>query len=110
MEDNGRFNGASIGEHGPFGPKPLSIARGNADITSDYNHTAMLGLRYALFTPRPVIAQKQAEQQVSSPPVTESRTYLVFFDWDRADLTARARQIVAEAAQASTPCRPRRYR
>jgi outer membrane protein OmpA-like peptidoglycan-associated protein len=26
----------------------------------------------------------------------------VFFDWDRADLTARARQIVAAAAQAST--------
>jgi outer membrane protein OmpA-like peptidoglycan-associated protein len=26
----------------------------------------------------------------------------VFFDWDRADLTDRARQIVAEAAQAST--------
>jgi outer membrane protein OmpA-like peptidoglycan-associated protein len=27
---------------------------------------------------------------------------LVFFDWDRADLTARARQIVYAAAQAST--------
>jgi outer membrane protein OmpA-like peptidoglycan-associated protein len=27
---------------------------------------------------------------------------LVFFDWDRANLTARAKQIVAEAAQAST--------
>jgi OOP family OmpA-OmpF porin len=26
----------------------------------------------------------------------------VFFDWDRSDLTARARQIVAEAATAST--------
>jgi outer membrane protein OmpA-like peptidoglycan-associated protein len=26
----------------------------------------------------------------------------VFFDWDRADLTARARQIVADAAQAAT--------
>jgi outer membrane protein OmpA-like peptidoglycan-associated protein len=31
-----------------------------------------------------------------------ARTYLVFFDWDRADLTDRARQIVAEAAEAST--------
>jgi iron complex outermembrane receptor protein len=30
------------------------------------------------------------------------RTYLVFFDWDRADLTPRARQIVLTAAQAST--------
>jgi outer membrane protein OmpA-like peptidoglycan-associated protein len=31
-----------------------------------------------------------------------ARTYLVFFDWDRADLTDRARQIIAEAASATT--------
>jgi outer membrane protein OmpA-like peptidoglycan-associated protein len=36
-----------------------------------------------------------------APAVAPTRTYLVFFDWDRADLTDRARQIVAEAAQAS---------
>ena len=30
-----------------------------------------------------------------------ARTYLVFFDWDRADLTERARQIIAEAAGAA---------
>jgi iron complex outermembrane receptor protein len=36
------------------------------------------------------------------PPVAVARTYLVFFDWDRADLTSRAREIVAAAAQAST--------
>ncbi len=35
-------------------------------------------------------------------PPSAARTYLVFFDWDRADLTARARQIVLAAAQAST--------
>ena len=41
---------------------------------------------------------------VSPPPVAgaPARTYLVFFDWDRADLTTRARQIVLAAAQAST--------
>ena len=41
---------------------------------------------------------------IAPPPTagTPARTYLVFFDWDRADLTARARQIIAEAAQAST--------
>ncbi len=41
---------------------------------------------------------------IPAPPAaaTASRTYLVFFDWDRADLSARARQIVAQAAQAST--------
>ena len=30
-----------------------------------------------------------------------ARTYLVFFDWDRADLTDRARQIIGDAAQNS---------
>jgi len=35
-------------------------------------------------------------------PVAPVRTYLVFFDWDRADLTSRAREIVSAAAQAST--------
>jgi outer membrane protein OmpA-like peptidoglycan-associated protein len=61
-----------------------------------YNHSLMLGLRYTLgrgatpATPAPA-AVPQA-----------SRTFLVFFDWNRADLTARARQIIAEAAQART--------
>jgi OOP family OmpA-OmpF porin len=32
----------------------------------------------------------------------EARTYLVFFDWDRADLTGRAKQIIADAAGASS--------
>ena len=35
-------------------------------------------------------------------PNGAARTYLVFFDWDRADLTDRARQIIAQAAQATT--------
>jgi outer membrane protein OmpA-like peptidoglycan-associated protein len=43
------------------------------------------------------------EPAASAPPaIIPVRTYLVFFDWDRADLTDRARQIVAQAAQAST--------
>ncbi|MFT8713078.1 OmpA family protein, partial [Komagataeibacter rhaeticus] len=39
---------------------------------------------------------------VAAPAPAENRTYLVFFDWDRSDLTDRARAIVAVAAQAST--------
>ena len=35
-------------------------------------------------------------------PSPISRSYLVFFDWDKADLTERARQIVSEAATNST--------
>ncbi len=67
-----------------------------------YNDSALIGVRYALFAAPAPIAAQSAAQQVVTPPVAPARTYLVFFDWDRADLTARARQIVSEAAQAST--------
>jgi len=43
-----------------------------------------------------------AAPPVAAPAPAPARTYLVFFDWDRADLTTRAEQIVAEAAAAST--------
>jgi outer membrane receptor protein involved in Fe transport len=43
-----------------------------------------------------------AEAPAPVAEVIPARTYLVFFDWDRADLTARARQIVASAASAFT--------
>jgi hypothetical protein len=36
---------------------------------------------------------------VAAPAPAPARTYLVFFDWDRADLSARARQVIADAAQ-----------
>jgi iron complex outermembrane receptor protein len=49
--------------------------------------------------PLPPVAPPPPVPTAAVPP---ARTYLVFFDWDRADLTARARQIVAAAAQAST--------
>ncbi len=81
----------------PFGPMISSTTQKDLD---DYNHSIQLGLRYAFNTAPPV--------PVASPPATTSaaptpaRTYLVFFDWDRSDLTDRARQIVAEAAQNST--------
>jgi hypothetical protein len=38
----------------------------------------------------------------AAPAVAPARSYLVFFDWDKYNLTDRARQIVAEAAANST--------
>jgi outer membrane protein OmpA-like peptidoglycan-associated protein len=71
---------------------------------TDYtlNYAGLVGLRYALFTPAPPPPPPAAAPPPPAPAPTPARTYLVFFDWDRADLTDRARQIVAEAAQAST--------
>lgn len=68
--------------------------------SENYNHSLMIGLRYAFNPPAP-----PPPPVVAAPPAvapTPARTYLVFFDFDRADLTDRARQIIADAARAST--------
>jgi len=73
-------------------------SNGRFTTTDNYNHSLLLGLRYAFnVTPPPTPVAPAA-----AAPVPRDRIYLVFFDWDRAELTNRARQVVAEAAMAST--------
>jgi outer membrane protein OmpA-like peptidoglycan-associated protein len=67
--------------------------------TDNFNHEVLVGFRYAFNTVAPV---PPAPMVAPVPAPAPARTYLVFFDWDRADLTDRARQIIAEAAAAST--------
>ncbi|MBL6455343.1 OmpA family protein [Belnapia sp. T6] len=73
-------------------------APGGTYKPTNYNHSALLGIRYAFNAPvaPPPVQQVPAVVQ----PAETARTYLVFFDWDRADLTDRARQIIGEAASA----------
>jgi outer membrane autotransporter protein len=51
-----------------------------------------IGLRLTFGHPRPVLPP------VAAPALAAARSYLVFFDWDQATLTDRARQIISEAA------------
>jgi outer membrane protein OmpA-like peptidoglycan-associated protein len=77
------------------------VASAGQKVINDRNQSALLGLRYAFNVVPP--APPPAPIAAPGPALpAASRTYLVFFDWDRADLTARARQIVADAAQAAT--------
>ncbi|WP_338666131.1 OmpA family protein [Pararoseomonas sp. SCSIO 73927] len=80
-------------------PAANTVVRRKTEV-ENYNHSIMLGLRYAFNQPRPVPAPVAAPAAVQ--PAAPSRTYLVFFDFDRADLTDRARQIIADAAQAAS--------
>jgi len=73
---------------------------GKTRTTEDYNHSLLVGLRYAFNVVPPPPSATPAP--VAAPAQQAARSYLVFFDWDRADLTDRARQIVAEAAKAAT--------
>lgn len=69
------------------------IASGRVE-TETYQHSLMLGLRYAF---------GQSARRATPPAATPApaRSFLVFFDFDRADLNERARQLVAQAAEAS---------
>ena len=62
----------------------------NSDV-DNFNHSLLIGLRYA-FNAAPVVA--------AAAPMAAARTVLVVFDWSKADLTDRARQIIGEAASA----------
>ncbi len=68
-------------------------------VTNDYNHSLMLGLRYAFNVAPPPV---EAAAPAPAPQSQVARTYQVFFDWDHSDLTDRARQILSEAAAATT--------
>ena len=78
-----------------------TVARGNLNFGNEFNHEFLLGVRYA-FGAAPPPPPAPAPVAAPAPAPAPARTYLVFFDWDKADLTDRAKQIVAEAAQAST--------
>ncbi len=66
-----------------------------ATLGPSYNHSVLLGLRYNFGVAPP--------PPLPPPPVAApARSYLVFFDWDKATLTDRARQIIREAADNST--------
>jgi OOP family OmpA-OmpF porin len=68
---------------------------GSLTPTKDFNHSILIGMRYAFGTapaPAPAVT-----------PVADlgAKTFLVFFDWDKYDLTDRGAGIVHEAASYS---------
>jgi outer membrane protein OmpA-like peptidoglycan-associated protein len=65
----------------------------------DYNHAILIGLRYNFGAPT---APPPNPGPIVTPVPTPARSYLVFFDWDKATLTPRAQQIIGEAAANST--------
>ena len=82
-------------------------AIGNANFDQRFNHQFIVGFRYA-FQNRPVhitppsVSRAFATSTAAAPAPVPARSYLVFFDWNQYALTSRARQIVVEAAHAST--------
>jgi OOP family OmpA-OmpF porin len=77
----------------------FAVAVGSSvKLRGQYNHSFMLGVRYAFN----VAAPTPLSLEPIAPAPAPARSYLVFFDWDKATLSDRARQIIKEAADNST--------
>jgi len=66
-------------------------------LAAAHNVSFLAGVRYAFN-----VAPPPPPPPVVAPAPAPAKTYLVFFDWDKYDLTPRAKQIIAEAAANST--------
>jgi len=92
-----------------------TLAGGKADVDYD-SHAVMVGLRYtfgaekkpmaAAPAPAPApapVAQKKPEPKPAPAPAPTpppiARNYIVFFDWDKADITPEALAILKTAAE-----------
>jgi outer membrane protein OmpA-like peptidoglycan-associated protein len=69
------------------------LLKGTSKLGQDFNHAIMFGVRYNFLPPPP-----PPPPVAAVPAPAPSRSYLVFFDWDKYDLTDRARGIIADAA------------
>jgi OmpA-OmpF porin, OOP family len=69
-------------------------------LHNQFDHDVVIGVRYAFNAPPP--PAPPAPAPVAAPAPAPARSYLVFFDWDKAELTDRAKAIVKEAADNST--------
>jgi outer membrane protein OmpA-like peptidoglycan-associated protein len=73
---------------------------GTMQVGHEYNNIFIFGVRYNFgVAPPPPPA---APAPIAAPAPAPARSYLVFFDWDKATLTDRARAIIKEAADNST--------
>ncbi len=79
---------------------PGVAGSGRLKFGNDFNHALLIGVRYNFGAPQP--APPAVPTPAAAPAPAPARSYLVFFDWDKASLTDRARAIVKEAADNST--------
>lgn len=90
----------------------LSGAAAGTSYDTEYqNHTVMLGVRYTFGAP-PAPAPQPAAAPAPAPqpePVAQRpapRDYLVFFEFDRANLTPEAQSVLNQAASTASNNRP----
>ena len=96
LAGNREYSGAAFCAHcGPLGKSASGI--GSVTSNSDNNYSFLVGVRYNFG-----VAPPPPPAPIVAPAPAPARSYLVFFDWDKYNLTDRARAIIKEAAVNST--------
>ncbi len=91
-----------IGTVNPSGyGREVDQTQTTATVHNSFTHELLIGLRLLFGGAQAPAPTPAIPTPVAVPAPAIARTYLVFFDWDKADLTDRARDIIAEAAKAS---------
>ncbi|WP_395650491.1 outer membrane beta-barrel protein [Brevundimonas sp.] len=100
-----------------------AFSQGTMEGDYDSSHTVTLGLRYAfgpdaepVAPPPPPYVPPPAPPVVAPPPPPPPapvqgpvrREFVVYFDWDRSDLTPEARTVITSAANYAKSGRPTR--
>lgn len=90
----------------------MRTVAGNSASFDTSNHAIMVGLRFSFGAPKaqpkpepmaqPAAMPEPAPAPAPAPKPDFPRSYLVFFDWDRADITPEADAIIRTAAQNAT--------
>jgi OOP family OmpA-OmpF porin len=81
---------------GLAGDRDYRVGGTTVTSTNDYNHSVLIGVRYAFGATSTV-----TQQTTVVPAAAVARSYLVFFDWDKYNLSDRARGIISDAASNS---------
>ncbi len=80
-------------------PHQVSSFGGSIHMGQESTHSFLVGVRYQIFNPPPPAPTPAlVPTPVAAPAPAPSKTYLVFFDWDKYNLTPRAVSVIAEAA------------
>jgi outer membrane protein OmpA-like peptidoglycan-associated protein len=75
----------------------------------DDSHTLTLGLRYSFGADEPApLPPPPPPPPPPAPVIPADREFVVYFDWDRSDLTAEASSVVTQAANYAKSGRPTR--
>jgi outer membrane protein OmpA-like peptidoglycan-associated protein len=88
-----------------FDDPKFNSSVGTGKVEGEYtDHMVMVGLRYTFAPPPPPPMQPAAAPPPPAPapaPAPLARSFLVFFDFDRSDITQDARKVIQQAADNS---------